>query len=180
MAWTTPFEFGSPRLTFCPCDAASAVRLRSIVADPQVAQPYYLGQTSGSLPRCEAEDWQQGPDRWAQKGRFVVAAACRHTSVVIGCVQLTPSRLSYFVARPFWNRGYGREMVLACCQFLPQRLGILALEAVVLRENMASRRILERAGFDFMGLATQERSDRPGSAMVLHYRRGLVADAPTA
>lgn len=177
--WADPFRLETARLSIEPCSAAAARSVQLIVSDPRVAQPYYLGQTSALLPVGALEDWQQSSDGWARHARFNFAVASRSDSQVVGCVQFTTTQLSYFVAPAFWRQGYGREMVLACCQQLPQRLGIHALQAIVVRENMASRRILEHAGFAFSALATQPRSDRRGAVMVLHCRREFAAPAWT-
>ena len=55
--------------------------------------------------------------------------------------------LGYYLASPFWGRGYATEAARALLAFSFDSLGIHRVEAEVVPGNDASVRVLERAGF---------------------------------
>jgi len=178
--WADPYRLETTRLSIDPCDAAAAQALAGMVSDPRVAEPYYLGPTSSAPPVGVREGWYQSASAWRRSARFNWAVRARASAQLVGCVQFRATHVSYFVGPAYWHQGYGDEMVNACCQHLPQRLGLSVWQAVVVRENMASRRILERAGFAFSGLAQQPRTGRAGAVTVLHYQRVCAGPATGA
>ncbi|MEO6788745.1 MAG: GNAT family N-acetyltransferase [Chthoniobacteraceae bacterium] len=156
------------------CDGAAA--LGQILAHQAVYEAFYLQ----AMPRDPA---QRILEPWGCRapGERVSdwVARERGSGRVTGAVQFAGDNLGFFVSPDAWGQGYGREMVLACCERLPARLGLTELEATVMRENVASRRILERAGFAFAGLHTEPRP-RLGVLTLLRYRCPHGAVRPTA
>lgn len=61
------------------------------------------------------------------------------------------ARIGYTVARPFWNRGFATEAVASLATFAFDSLGFHRITASVDPYNMASRRVLEKAGFAKLG-----------------------------
>jgi len=55
--------------------------------------------------------------------------------------------IGYWIGRPFQGRGYGREALALAAHLAFGQLGALSLYAWVFVGNLASRRVLERAGF---------------------------------
>ena len=55
--------------------------------------------------------------------------------------------LGYSVVRPQWNHGFATEGARRMVQFAFDELGLTRLQASPLRQNPASRRVLERLGF---------------------------------
>jgi RimJ/RimL family protein N-acetyltransferase len=84
---------------------------------------------------------------------------------VIGALAVRAGELSFFVCPRRWGQGHGRALVAA----LLAQPGWAAqpLAAHVLRENLASRRILVSSGFVEAGLAVQ----RAGTPRQVRYRR---------
>jgi len=72
------------------------------------------------------------------------------SDIVIGAIWLCEGRISYFIAPHHWGCGLGGEALSGFCKSSPVRTW--KLDAVVMRSNIASRRILEGAGFQFCGL----------------------------
>ena len=177
--WAHGFELHTARLLLAPCDSNAAVALAEIIADEQVHEPYFVGRLRSTLPQTATEAWLQTPDRWRDRHQFSLAVRLRDSGSVIGCVQFTPHNVGYFVAPRFWRQGLGREMVAASCQQIAPLLGIGLLETSVIRENLASRRILEQSGFTFSGLLTRNLAGRTGQASMLHYRRNLAVPVCT-
>ena len=61
--------------------------------------------------------------------------------------------LGYWVGEPHARRGYTLEAVNAVTRFAFGRLGLHRLEAACCPDNDASRRLLQKAGFDLEGRA---------------------------
>jgi RimJ/RimL family protein N-acetyltransferase len=154
------------RLQIHACGDADATALREIVAHRAVYEAFYLQGMPLDAECRIREPWgrQATPD-----GVTDWVARERSTGRVIGAVQVGRDNLGFFVDPAVWGRGYGREMVLACCERLPARLRLRSLQATVRRENVASRRILEHAGFAFVG-TTVERRPPLGLMTLLNYR----------
>ena len=72
--------------------------------------------------------------------------------------------LAYWIARPFWRRGYGREAVAALMAHA-QSLGMEQLSALVISGNQASSTLLKNLGFRLAG--TQKEPDRLGRDILL-------------
>lgn len=57
------------------------------------------------------------------------------------------ARIGYTIARPFWNSGLATETVAALTAFAFERFGLHRVTASVDPRNVASCRVLEKAGF---------------------------------
>jgi ribosomal-protein-alanine N-acetyltransferase len=64
----------------------------------------------------------------------------------------THANLGYVLARPFWNRGYMTEAVVAVSSWALEQEEIARVWAVCDVENIASARVLEKAGFEREGM----------------------------
>jgi len=60
--------------------------------------------------------------------------------------------MGYTIARAYWGQGLATEAVRAVVQFGFEKMELIRIEAVVLPENLASARVLIKAGFQFEGL----------------------------
>jgi aminoglycoside 6'-N-acetyltransferase len=56
-------------------------------------------------------------------------------------------QIGYTIARPFWNRGYGTEVIAALVAYAFQSFPLHRITASVDPRNVASCRALEKAGF---------------------------------
>src|SRR3569623_1220984 len=74
-----------------------------------------------------------------------VAGACS-----IMCEDDTPE-LGYWVGAPYWGKGYATEALLAVVDYAFSDLGHEALQAGARVTNPASRRVLEKSGFQWTG-----------------------------
>jgi RimJ/RimL family protein N-acetyltransferase len=74
---------------------------------------------------------------------------------LVGVISLTPSRdvnrysaeVGYFVGEQYWNKGYATEALRLVGNFANSRHGLKRLYATVFDFNLASMRVLEKAGF---------------------------------
>lgn len=62
------------------------------------------------------------------------------------------AELGYFIAEPFWGRGYGTAAVRQACARIFQTTDIIRLFAQPFADNAASCRLLERCGFQCEGV----------------------------
>ncbi len=59
--------------------------------------------------------------------------------------------IGYGLARPCWGQGFGTEVVEAISDWLLAQPGVTAVRANTVPTNIASRRVLEKAGFVNVG-----------------------------
>ena len=87
-------------------------------------------------------------------GRAVVfALEDRVSGQLIGCVGCSLAgdlaEIGYWIGRADWGRGYASEALRRCLRMLFEDLGISSAWASVLPDNKASRRVLDKTGFQF-------------------------------
>jgi RimJ/RimL family protein N-acetyltransferase len=141
------------RLRLTLADSAAASQICDIAADPRVRETLYIDPPLHLLSP-EAFDSPPGCD--AASRTVHLAARLRSDERVIGAAMFDDGYFWYFVHPLLWRQGLGRELVSAACDLLIER-GIAALYANVARENVASVRLLESAGFTFQGLGRSSR-----------------------
>jgi len=61
-----------------------------------------------------------------------------------------PPELGYWVGTPYWGRGYASRGVQLVLDFAFQNLQLDQVRAHALEHNTASRRVLEKSGFEFL------------------------------
>ena len=127
----------------------------SYSCDPEVAK-YMSWRLTGKFEDTlcfvkTAIDWWNTPETAAD---FVYAIQNLESGEFIGCCSAGPHSagcqyhwgLGYNLARKFWGRGYGTQVVTVLSQELMKRPEIFRLSAVVDTENIASARVLEKSG----------------------------------
>jgi RimJ/RimL family protein N-acetyltransferase len=88
------------------------------------------------------------------------------------------AELGYALGRPYWGHGYATEAVFAMID-LARKLGLGGLQAYSFIENPASARVLEKAGFDAVGVIVREYPKRvTASPQTLNDRVDLAARIP--
>jgi [ribosomal protein S5]-alanine N-acetyltransferase len=60
--------------------------------------------------------------------------------------------VGYTIARAYWGQGYATEAVKELIKFGFDKMQLVRMEAVVLPENRASVRVLQKAGMKFEGV----------------------------
>ena len=76
------------------------------------------------------------------------------------------AELGYWLAEPYWGQGIMPEAVRQICGFAFQTYGLARIFAVPFAYNLASRRVLEKAGFQQEGLMRNS-----------VYKRGMLYDS---
>jgi RimJ/RimL family protein N-acetyltransferase len=152
--------------------------LRSVDADPDVMA------TLGGV-RSENETWETlraGVAHWErngfgpwvfrerERGERVGGAALRRV-LIEGRDEV---EVGYRVAAVWWGRGIATEMASALVGVARERLGLQEIVAFTLPYNLASRRVMEKAGFAY------ERDIEWAALPHVLYRQRLVAGGGTA
>ena len=84
--------------------------------------------------------------------------------------------LGYWIARPFWGRGYATEAAVALID-IARALGFTQLEGSHFLDNPASARVLEKLGFEPIGITAPRLSCARGiEAQARLMRLELFAD----
>ena len=82
----------------------------------------------------------------------------RRDGELIGCIELRPeseppgASVGFWIGKPFWGNGYATEAARAVIDHAFDDLGCEALHAGARVSNPASRRVLEKCGFEWTGV----------------------------
>ncbi|MEM5871758.1 MAG: GNAT family N-acetyltransferase [Candidatus Aenigmatarchaeota archaeon] len=86
------------------------------------------------------------------------------TDKLVGCISLKNvskenknGELGYWIGRKYWNKGYATEAVKLILHFAFKKLKLHKVYAVVLEENIASVKVLEKNGFRIEGEFREQR-----------------------
>ena len=143
----------TPRLVLRRPVRLDAQRLADLANDTGVAEnlsnlphPYGLDDAHAYIDNAEI-----GPSRW-NLGLYLREEGVRF----IGTASLMPRDgerfvLGYWIGRPYWNRGLATEAAQALSDFAFSRLDAQAVAATARVTNGASRRVLEKCGFQYAG-----------------------------
>lgn len=134
--------------------AADANHLFDLDSDPEVMR-YLSGGTPTPRAVIEAEilpRFISAHHRWPGFGFW--AAIGRATGQFLGWFSLRPIRdanprvaaLGFRLRRVAWGQGYATEGLLALIRLAFTGLGVVRLVATTYEENLASRRVMEKAG----------------------------------
>ncbi len=126
------------------------------------------------------EHAQEFLDGLAASGEMVWVITARADETILGVVALEEPEgpdgpgLGYWLGRQYWGTGIMSEAVARIMRFAFEDLAAAKLRADVHPENAASRRLLEKAGFVFIGAGTIDAPARGGSMPV---NNGVIARA---
>lgn len=130
-----------------------------ILRDPEVQK--YLG---GAVPVFDKEphisNWLNNINDRLLKRRLVFTWCIRDKSSgqVVGRIDLggfvkkTTAEISYHLSSDFWNCGLATEVVERVTEFGLNELGLKRIQGLVMVENQASIRVLEKNGYIREGL----------------------------
>lgn len=151
-----PYELliETPRLVLRQPVRAEAERLAALANERMVAEnlstlphPYGVDDALSFIDNAEV-----GPQRWSLGIYEKTAGDAR----LIGTVSLMPRDgerfvLVYWVGLPHWGAGYATEAAQAVADYAFTVLGAEAIAATARVTNGASRRVLEKSGFQYAG-----------------------------
>jgi RimJ/RimL family protein N-acetyltransferase len=173
MAGPAQPEIATPRLRLRPLRHADAALIGLYASDPRVARmtariphPYPPGLAEAFVARTLSP----------AAAETVWALDAGGGNGLIGTIGLRrrdgEAEIGYWVAPAFWNAGYASEAVEALVAHAAAQ-GLSALAADVFQDNLASARVLARAGFVSTGPGETHSLARGGMVPTFRYRREL-------
>jgi [ribosomal protein S5]-alanine N-acetyltransferase len=139
----------------------------AVTGDPELMR--YVGDGT-TLSRTETAGWIGTTARnQLRDGWTTWAVADRATGALIGYAGLVHGdadaiEVTYVLARQWWGHGLAGEIVGALVDHAFRVRGLTELRATIDPGNVASRRVVEKAGFR----AVAERTDQFGQAEILY------------
>ena len=127
-------------------------------SDPDVNR--YLGGTEWQNPEALATRMQFYIDCYEKYGFGSCAMIWKPTGEAIGTAGLQPLgdtgeiEVGYSLIKRFWGKGIGTEAARGWLDFGFRTAGLGEIVAVAVEENLASRRVMEKAGMRFRGIET--------------------------
>jgi RimJ/RimL family protein N-acetyltransferase len=168
------------RLTLEPQTAAHAAEMFVVLSDPAIyahenQPPPSLEWLRNRFTKLETRLSADGREQWLN---WVIRLP---TSELIGYVQATiredgRAAIAYELASAYWSRGLGHQAVGAMISELIERYEVRTLFAMLVSENLRSRRLLERLG---LSLASPEQHavHRVAPGEILMHREVPAAEA---
>lgn len=147
----------TPRLVLRRPVRADAARLAELANDAGVAEnlstlpnPYGIDDALAYIDNTEV-----GPHRW-NLGIYAKDEIAGGASGFVGTVGVMPRDgerfvLGYWIGRPYWGSGMATEAAQALVDFAFAGLGAQSVAATTRVTNGASRRVLEKCGFQYAG-----------------------------
>jgi [ribosomal protein S5]-alanine N-acetyltransferase len=156
MSTSTLERVQTARLILERLDPEHGPELASLLLDPRV------GATS--WPRAEPpseadmrESLVAKADHWERHGFGMWLLRDRRTGQMVGrgglqytyTAGLNDIEAGWAIVPDRWGQGLGTELALACVDVAFTRLGLLDIVAFTLPTNVASRRVMEKSGFEY-------------------------------
>lgn len=86
--------------------------------------------------------------------------------------------IGYWLGRPYWNRGYGTEMLSRAIRYAFEETQVSAVTAAALLDNTASLRIQQKAGLRDAGFSSYESENGPREVRVSRLDRADWKNVP--
>jgi RimJ/RimL family protein N-acetyltransferase len=159
----------APRLGDAKAVAMLANDRRIAENTSRIPHPYRLG---------DAEDFIAAANTGAETVFFI---ALRNGTIVGACslveIEREPAEIGYWLGVKHWGKGYATEAVRALIDHAFGELEHTALQSAARVTNPASRRVLEKCGFQWTGVGLHRIRALGSSAPVDRFRldRGLWA-----
>ena len=142
--------FVTPRLMARPISPSDAPAMYQVYGDA-CAMRWVGDGTTLDLAQCE--NWiEVTKQNYLARGYGMFALVNRESGLVIGfCGLVHPggqvdAELKYALSREFWGQGFASEAASAMLVAASSRFGLLRVIATIAPENIASHRVLLKAG----------------------------------
>lgn len=155
-------SFTTPRLLLRQYARGDGDAVWQVIRRPEIyATTAYIPQT---YPRPRV-DWWFGMISSAIRNRtgYELGMFDRKTGQYIGNVgiinvrrEMHSASVAYFVDPKKWGQGYATEGCNAMLRFAFEELGLFRVAGTCMAHNPASRRVMEKLGFSFEGVARAE------------------------
>ena len=157
----------APRLEDAKTVATLANDRRIAENTARIPHPYKMADAEGFIKGANKSD-----------GNAVFLITLRDKTVIGACgvtVQEQTPELGYWLGVPHWGNGYATEALHAVIDYAFTDLAHKALQAGARVTNPASRRVLEKCGFQWTGVGLYRISSIKSSAPIDRFRleRGI-------
>ncbi len=157
----------APRLEDAKTVAALANDRRIAENTARIPHPYKLTDAQGFIA---------GANKAADEAVFMITL--RDETIIGACgvvLQDETPELGYWLGVPYWGKGYATEALHAAIDYAFTDLEHAALQAGARVTNPASRRVLEKCGFQWTGVGLYRSSAIKSSAPIDRFRleRGI-------
>jgi RimJ/RimL family protein N-acetyltransferase len=172
---TAPRTLQTARLVLRPPHADDAATLAALANDIRIAQnttriphPYALSDAQAWLRRVNGRE-----------GEATYLVTLANGAVIGACgVELRDGKspeLGYWIGTPYWGQGYATEAARAVIDHGFAALGCQELQSGARISNPASRRVLEKCGFQWCGVGLYRIRAIASSAPIDRFRldRGI-------
>ena len=136
--------------------ALRAPRLEDAKTVAMLANDRRIAENTARIPhpykKADAESFIAGVNRADSEAVFLITL--RDKTVIGACgvvLQDETPELGYWLGVPYWGKGYATEALHAVIDYAFTDLGHEALQAGARVTNPASRRVLEKCGFQWTG-----------------------------
>jgi RimJ/RimL family protein N-acetyltransferase len=168
----------TPRLLLRPGFPEDAPALAAAIADEAIVRN--LATAPWPYRMRDAEAFLASP-RDPVLPSFLIYARTDGAPQLVGSCGLgrRPSgavEMGYWIARPFWGRGIATEACLALLE-IARTLGLPSLEGSHFMDNPASARVLEKLGFEPLGIVSPRMSCARGAEVPARLMRLRLQDA---
>lgn len=168
-------ELRTPRLLLRPWRRGDEEALVRHADNPRVSR-FLRDRFPSPYTRADADSWIAHIER---RSGPVTAFAIVATDEPIGGVGIEPlqdvyaigAELGYWLSEEHWGKGFATEAVQALVPYAFEVTGLRRLQACVYDTNVASARVLEKAGFALEGRLRQAVRKRGVVHDVLLYAR---------
>jgi RimJ/RimL family protein N-acetyltransferase len=172
----------TPRLLLRPGFPEDAPALAAAIADESIVRN--LAAVPWPYSVRDAEAFLASPRDPVLPSLLIFERTCAAPQLVGSCgLARRPSgsvEMGYWIARPFWGRGYATEACRALID-IAHTLGLPQLEGSHFLDNPASARVLEKLGFAPLGIVAPRMSCARGTEVPARLMRlKLQADVPAA
>ncbi len=163
------------RLTLRAPQLHDAKTIARLVNDRRIAEntvriphPYTVDDAEEFIAACNARDGE---------ATFVVVLGEQPIGICAVEPRATDAEIGYWLGVPYWGKGYATEAVRAVIDHAFGALGHAALQAGARVSNPASRRVLEKCGFQWTSVGLYRIRAIKSSAPIDRFRldRGLWA-----
>ncbi len=157
-----------------------APRLEDAKTVATLANDRRIAENTARIPHpyktADAEGFIKGANK--SDGNAVYLITLRDKTVIGACgvtVQEQTPELGYWLGVPYWGNGYATEALHAVIDYAFTDLAHTALQAGARVTNPASRRVLEKCGFQWTGVGLYRISSIKSSAPIDRFRleRGI-------
>ena len=160
--------------------ALRAPRLEDAKTVAMLANDRRIAENTARIPHpykmTDAESFITGANKAGGEAVFLITL--RDETVIGGCglmLQEEMPELGYWLGVPYWGQGYATEAVHAVIDYAFTDLEHEALQAGSRVTNPASRRVLEKCGFQWTGVGLYRIASIKSSAPIDRFRleRGI-------